>query len=123
MSTENAAREPDSQVERCSSLQLSLSGSGHLDLGDREGQGTRAKVRQESRKNIWRKGALEQSLHCDLQSVVSSVFLSHPTLELPWGEVNRTRSMMVRNGFREDSWTPAHRRCPPGAYSFHSATS
>lgn len=72
------------------------------------GQGDQSQVGQESRKNIGRKGAFERSLYCDLQNVVSSVFFfSHPTLEFPWGEVNRTGSVMVGNAFREDSWNPS----------------
>lgn len=83
MSPGNTDRDQDSETERHTSLQSSRSGSGHLDLGGWGGaRGIRAKGWQGSRKNIGR-GASEQSLHCDLQNDVSSIFFSHLTLVLP----------------------------------------
>lgn len=68
------------------SLPSSHSGSRHLDLGGWGGtRQIRAKGGRESRKSLRRKGALERGIPCDLPNVASSVFLSHPTLVLPWG--------------------------------------
>lgn len=85
----------------------------------------RAKGGPESRKNIGRRGACEQSFHCDLQNVVSSVLFSHLTLVITLGagrggqDGKCDRKWIQRGGLAD---TP-NRPCLPGAYSFHRATS
>lgn len=46
--------------------------------------GTVAEGSQESRRTVGRRGALEQSLHCGVQNVVSSIF-SHFDLDVTLG--------------------------------------
>ena len=96
--TRSRLRDRETHVSPIEPLRLSTSGpegmgrdqtdqsQGHLDLkgwgGTRQ---IRAKGGRESRKRLRRRGALEQGMLRDLQNVASSVFLSHPTLVLPWG--------------------------------------
>lgn len=99
-------RDPVSPVEP---LRLSTSGPG----GRGEARGTGAKGRRESRKNTGRRGALEWSLHHDLQNIVSSIFFSYLTLGGGWGERHRKcdYGIWIQRGLMD---TP-DRPCPRGA--------
>lgn len=78
---------------------------------------------RESSKNIERKGALERSLHCDLQSVVSSVFILTSDLGITLGRGEQDRKCDGGKWIQRGLMNTPQRPCPPGAYSFHSATS